>query len=108
MGKYRDRLNQVKKKYMESILKSYPEICAKLPEQRTRNDRRRIDLVESLLATVDRMPDAAKRRTLIDMVYFEQSCGVMEAASKVPIQPKTAIRWNIEAIEIMLGIIQLP
>ena len=108
MRKRKDNLSHARKTYMRSILNSYPDICNKPPEQRTRNEQRRVDLVYTVLDAVEHMPDAAKRRALIDMVYFQQSHGLVKAAVQIPIDRRTAEKWNAEVIEVMIDTMQLP
>ena len=35
--------------YIKKVLQAYPDICKKPPDQRTRNERRRVDSVKQLL-----------------------------------------------------------
>lgn len=93
--------------YMKGILRSYPEIRAKPPEKRTRNEQRRFDAVSALLTQVDRMEDAGCKRKLIDIVYFKRSHTLCGAAMQIPVCERTAQAWNAEFMDAMSQIIDL-
>ena len=98
---------RAKQTYIGNILNIYPDICSLPPEQRTSSEQRCVDIVDTMLGAVNRMPDADKRRALIDMVYFQQSHGLVKAAVQIPIDKTTAIKWNVEVIKLMLETMQL-
>ncbi|MDO4669568.1 MAG: hypothetical protein Q4A63_07095 [Butyricicoccus pullicaecorum] len=109
MQKHIYNLSHAQRKYLGHILNSYPDICKKPPEQRTRNEQRRVTLVKTVLDEIDRMPNAAERRALVDMLYFTDShYGIPKAAKQIPVSDKTAQTWNAELLERMAELMQLP
>lgn len=97
-----------KRAYIREVLRDYPKICAKLPEKRTRNEQRRVEIVESVLDIVDRMPHAASRRAAIDMVYFRSSHTISGAAFQIPASERTVSSWNKQLMELMDKQMDLP
>lgn len=87
-----------KSAYIREILQDYPKICAKPPDQRTRNEQRRFETVNALLDTVDHMEDARDKRKFIDMVYFRQSHNIQGAALCIPVGKRTVERWNSQIL----------
>lgn len=108
MQKHIYNLSHAQRKYLGHILNSYPDICKKPPEQRTRNEQRRVTLVKTVLDEIDHMPNAAERRALVDMLYFKQSHGIVKTARQIPASDKTAQTWNAELLERMAELMQLP
>ena len=93
--------------YMREILRGYPEIRAKPPEERTRNEQRRLEIVESVLDAVDHMPGAYDKRKLIEMAYFRNSHTLHGAALNIPIGQRTAERWNAQIMHVVEEIMDL-
>ncbi len=87
-----------KREYIKEILWSYPKICAKPWEKRTRNEQRRFETVNALLDMVDRMEDARDKRKFMDMVYFRQSHNIQGAALRIPVGKRTVERWNSQIL----------
>ena len=85
--------------YMKGILRSYPEIRAKPPKERTRNEQRRLEIVESVLDAVDHMPE---------MVYFKKSHTLHGAAMEIPVGSRTVDRWNARIMSAVKEIMDLP
>ena len=94
--------------YMREILRGYPEIRAKPPEERTRNEQRRVEIVESVLEMVDHMPDAQSKRKIIEMVYFKKSHTLYGGALEIPAGSRTAERWNAQIMSAVEEIMDLP
>lgn len=94
--------------YMKGILRSYPEIRAKPPKERTRNEQRRLEIVESVLDAVDHMPDAQSKRKIIEMVYFKKSHTLHGAAMEIPVGSRTVDRWNARIMSAVKEIMDLP
>lgn len=94
--------------YIKRILQSYPEIKRKPPEQRTRNERRRVDAVDGVISLVERMEDGEKIKTMIRRVYFDKTHTLYGAAVLVPVSERTAQRWNKQVIQMMVKILDLP
>lgn len=97
-----------KSAYIREVLRDYPKICAKLPEKRTRNEQRRVEIVESVLETVDQMPDARSKRKIIEIVYFKKSYTLQGAALQIPVGERTAQRWNAQIMDAVEKIMDLP
>lgn len=93
--------------YIKKVLQSYPAICKKPPEQRTRNERRRVDSAHQLLEMIDFTDHAAHKRKMIDLVYFRQSHTLAGAAMLIPVGERTAQTWNAQIIEMMAQIMDL-
>lgn len=108
MHEYEKRLPRGMRAYMRDILRNYPDICQKPQEQRTRNEQRRVDIVDAVLDAVDHMQDAQDKRKIIEMVYFKQSHTITGAAVNIPIGCRTASKWNAQIMELMQEIMHLP
>lgn len=94
--------------YIKRMLKSYPEIKRKPPEQRMRNEQRRVDAVDGVISLVEHMEDGEKITTLIKRVYFDKTHTLYGAAVLVPVSERTAQRWNKQVIQMMVKILDLP
>ena len=93
--------------YIKKVLRSYPAICKKPPDQRTRNERRRVDSVQQLLEMTDFAKHAAHKRKMIELVYFRQSHTLAGAAMQIPVGERTAQKWNAQVIETLAQIMDL-
>lgn len=94
--------------YIRELLKNYPEILSKPCEDWTRNEQRRIEIVNQALDTVQYMPDAQNRRKIIDLVYFQKAYTLYGAALKIPVGERTAQRWNADLMGVITEIMDLP
>lgn len=95
------------REYIKKVLQAYPDICKKPPDQRTRNERRRVDSVQQLLEMTDFTKHAAHKRKLIELVYFRQSHTLAGAAMQIPVGERTAQKWNAQVIETLAQIMDL-
>lgn len=93
--------------YIKKVLQAYPDICKKPPDQRTRNERRRVDSVKQLLEFMEFTDHAADKRKIIDLVYFRQSHTLAGAAMRIRVGERTAQTWNAQIIELMAQIMDL-
>lgn len=93
---------------MREILHNYPEILEKPPDGWSRNESRRVQIVQQALACVERMPDGRNRCKLIDLVYFRNRYTLSGAAFQIPIGERTAQRWNAQLMELMAEQMDLP
>ncbi|WP_278347493.1 hypothetical protein [Helicobacter pullorum] len=92
--------------YIREILQSYPEIKKK--QIRTRQEQRRVDIVEQVLDNVAKMNYANSRLKIIKMMYFDRSHTLYGAALHIPIGRRTAEKWNTELMEMVEQEIDLP
>lgn len=94
--------------YVREILKNYPEIIEKPQTEWTRNEQRRVEIVNRALDTVQHMKYAENRQKIIDLVYFRQEYTLYGAALEIPIGERTAQRWNAELMDTISQIMDLP
>ncbi|MDO4669740.1 MAG: hypothetical protein Q4A63_07965 [Butyricicoccus pullicaecorum] len=93
--------------YIKRVLRSYPAICKKPLDQRTRNERRRVDSVKQLSEFMEFTDHAADKRKIIELVYFRQSHTLAGAAMQIPVGERTAQKWNAQIIETLAQIMDL-
>ncbi len=94
--------------YLREILHNYPEILAKPQTDWSRNESRRVHIVQQTLDYIERMPDGRSRHKLIDLVYFRNRYTLSGAALQIPIGERTAQRWNAQLMELMAEQMDLP
>lgn len=97
-----------KRAYIREILRDYPEICKKLPEKRTRNEQRRVEIVKGVLEMIERMSDARSKKKIVEMVYFRKSHTLHGAAMEIPVASRTVDRWNGQIMRAVEEIMDLP
>ena len=94
--------------YIKRILKNYPIIKRKPPEQRTRREQRRIDGIETAIKDIETMRDGEQIKLMIKRVYFTKTHTLYGAALLVPVSERTVKRWNRIAIETVSKVFDLP
>lgn len=94
--------------YVKRILKSYPIIKQKPPEQRTKREQRRVEGIETALCDIEHMRDGEQIKLLIKRVYFAKTHTLYGAGLLVPISERTAKRWNRIVIETISRVFDLP
>ena len=97
-----------KRAYIREVLQDYPKIQRKPVEKRTNKEQKRLEIVNTALEQINRMPDADNRRTLVELVYFKKTHTLDGAALQIPISRSTAVRWNARVMNVMNEIMQLP
>lgn len=93
--------------YMREILREYPRAKKKAAGDRTSRENRLVEIVDDMLAEIERMRDGRHRVELIRLTYFDRSHTLYGAAMTIPISERQAKKWNAIVMNIMAEKMQL-
>lgn len=93
--------------YMREILREYPRAKKKPAGDRTIRENRLVEIVDDMLAEIERMRDGRHRVELIRLTYFDRSHTLYGAAMTIPISERQAKKWNAIVMSIMAEKMQL-